>query len=348
MNKIFISMGSYDEKYLYQTVKSAISNAKYPDDVVIGIHNVYPDEASYSFGEYSNQVRFLNLKYSNPLGTGYGRLSASLLCPKDCKYILQVDAHMLFEKNWDEDIVFRYNEIKKDHEKVIITKYLMHWNEIDGRPKLFINNKYEDCDPYNMDRCDPEFNVPASLQYADINTCANSLFPIMAGYQGDWKPEDTYLEQLGVSGHFMFSESNIIKDILYDPLIPWASDEVTFSLRAFTRGYKIVTIRENIAWHMDKKFKMEPASGIDFKEYADEYKRKLADEYDQFDYSGIRRIKDLLLGDELGFWGAPDKESLQKYYEFSNIDFVELYEEIKRKLIREDKIKILHILYDII
>ena len=29
---------------------------------------------------------------------------------------------MIFEKNWDEDILFRYKEIKKDFEKVIITK----------------------------------------------------------------------------------------------------------------------------------------------------------------------------------------------------------------------------------
>lgn len=341
-------MGSYDEKYLYQTVASAISNAMNPDDLVFGIHNMYPDNAEFSFGEYSDQVRFLNTQYPNPLGTGYGRLSSSILCPKDCEYILQIDAHMIFEKNWDKDIVYRYKEIKKDHDKLIITKYLMYWNEIDGKIERFDGTNREICDPYNMPRTDPENNFPGSLRYNNVDFCVHNMFPSMIGYQDNWNLGDTYKEQVGVSGHFMFSESNIIKDLLYDPLIPWASDEVMFSLRAFTRGYKIVTIRENIAWHMDKKFKQEPASGIDFMKYSDSYKKMLAEEYQEFYYYGLRRIKDLVLGDELGFWGAPDRESLDRYYTFASFDFKELYENLYEKLKQDGNNKVLKIMYDTI
>jgi hypothetical protein len=136
---------------------------------------------------------------------------------------------------------------------------------------------------------------------------------------------------------------------LYDPLIPWAADEVVFSLRAHTRGYKVVTVREVIAWHMDKQFRADPASGIDFMKYSDEYKKKLADEYDQFFYHGLRRIKDLVLGDELGFWGAPDQESLNKYHEFAGFDFAEFYETLKDILQKDaNNARALSIMYDII
>jgi hypothetical protein len=349
MDKIFISMVSYDEKYLYQTVGSAISNAKDPENIVVGIHNIYPNDVSYDFGKYQNQVRFLNTPYPNPMGSGYGRLSASLLCPKDCKYIFQVDAHMLFEKNWDEDILFRYKEIKKDHSKVIITKYLMYWNEIDGEIKIFDDGKYVTCDPYNMPNTTLSTHVPASLEYDSIDGCMNFMFPSMIGYADNWLESETYKEQVGVSGHFMFTESSAIKELLYDPLIPWASDEVIFSLRAHTRGYKVVTIREVIAWHMDKQFRQDPASGIDFMKYSDEYKKKLADEYDEFFYYGLRRIKDLVLGEEYGFWGAPNKESLARYQEFARFDFAGFYDALKYKL-KEDNsnARALKIMYDII
>ena len=349
MDKIFISMGSYDEKYLYQTVGSAISNAKYSDNIVIGIHNIHPNDVEYDFGIYRDHVRFLNTPYPNPMGTGYGRLSASLLCPKDCNYIFQVDAHMLFEKNWDEDILFRYKEIKKDHNKVIITKYLMYWNEIDGEVKIFDNGEYVKCNPYNMPNTTLPTHVPASLKYDSIEGCINYRFPSMIGFQDEWLESDTYKEQVGVSGHFMFTESSSIKELLYDPLVTWAADEVIFSLRAHTRGYKVVTIREVIAWHMDKQFRADPASGIDFMKYSDEYKKKLADEYDQFFYYGMRRIKDLVLGDELGFWGAPDKEALQKYHKFSGFDFAAFYDALRVSLENDGgSVRALNIMYDII
>lgn len=349
MDKIFISIGSYDEKYLYQTVGSAVSNAKNPDNIVVGIHNIYPNDVEYDFGIYKDHVRFLNTPYPNPMGTGYGRLSASLLCPKDCDYIFQVDAHMLFEKNWDEDILFRYKEIKKIHDKVIITKYLMYWNEIEEDIKIFEDGSYITCDPYNMPKTTKSTHIPASLKYDSIEGCIGYKFPSMIGYQDSWSQEDTYKEQVGVSGHFMFTESSSIKELLYDPLIPWAADEVVFSLRAHTRGYKVVTVREVIAWHMDKQFRADPASGIDFMEYSDAYKKKLADEYDQFLYHGLRRIKDLVLGDEVGFWGAPNQESLKKYQEFSGFDFIKFYETLKDRLQKDaSSARALKIMYDII
>jgi hypothetical protein len=147
----------------------------------------------------------------------------------------------------------------------------------------------------------------------------------------------------------MFTESSSIKELLYDPLIPWAADEVVFSLRAHTRGYKVVTVREVIAWHMDKQFRADPASGIDFMKYSDEYKKKLADEYDEFFYHGLRRIKDLVLGDELGFWGAPDQDSLNSYHEFAGFDFAAFYEALKNSLQKdENSARALSIMYDII
>ena len=100
---------------------------------------------------------------------------------------------------------------------------------------------------------------------------------------------------------------------------------------------------------MDKQFRADPASGIDFMKYSDEYKKKLADEYDQFFYHGMRRIKDLVLGDELGFWGAPDSEALKKYHEFAGFDFAGFYDALKISLQHDGGAsRALNIMYDII
>ena len=345
MDKIFVAIGSYDDKHIVQTVLSALHNAKTPDNVVFGIHNIRPNDIQFDFSPFEKNVRFLNLPYSSPLGTGYARLSASILCPVDCNYILQIDAHMVFEKDWDEDILFRYKEIKKDVDKFIITKYLMQWNEIDGTVQVLKNGVHEICDPYNMSKIQPERNVPASLKYDGIPRSIECMYPSMIGYVEKWSDGETYKEQVGVSGHLMFSESSIIKELLYDPLIPWASDETVYSLRAHTRGYKIFTIRENIAWHLDKVINSEPASRIDFNSYEDPHLKKVSSEYMQSHYYGFKRIKDLMLGNEYGFWGAPNEDLLLKYHEFAKFDFHEFYRQMAEELYKTDRLAF-DIIYD--
>lgn len=345
MDKIFVAIGSYDDKYIVQTVLSALYNAKNSDNIVFGIHNIRPNDISFNFKPFEKNVRFLNLPYSNPLGTGYARLSASILCPIDCNYILQTDAHMIFEKNWDEDILFRYKEIKKDFEKVIITKYLMQWNDINNTVQLLKQHGHEICDPYNIPKILPEKNIPASLKYDGIPRSIECMYPSMIGYVEDWSEHETYKEQVGVSGHLMFSESSIIKELMYDPLIPWASDETVYSLRAHTRGYKIVTIRENIAWHFDKGFNPVFSSGIDFNSYEDEHLNKVSQEYMHSHYYGFKRIKDLMLGNEYGFWGAPNEELLLKYHEFSQFNFKEFYLKMAEELYKTNRLAF-DIIYD--
>jgi hypothetical protein len=63
----------------------------------------------------------------------------------------------------------------------------------------------------------------------------------------------------------------------------------------------------------------------------------LVNHYHSKNYSALKRVRDILTGEILGHWGAPDKESLEKYEKAVNFSFKKFYEDsdFLRKIIEE-------------
>ena len=95
---IFVSLASYRDPELLQTVKSAYDNADKPDEIVFGIYSQvaegeHPDLSAYP-------TREVVVPYTEAKGAGYARAEVQKLY-QDEEWFLQVDAHTLFEPHWD-------------------------------------------------------------------------------------------------------------------------------------------------------------------------------------------------------------------------------------------------------
>ena len=55
-----------------------------------------------------------------------------------------------------------------------------------------------------------------------------------------------------MSGHFIFSTSDFYKEIIPDPRILFFGEEHTTGLRAWTNGFRIFSLKENVLWHLGK------------------------------------------------------------------------------------------------
>ena len=144
METIFISIASCKEEFLVQTIKSAILNADSPELLYFGISNMVIDDRDFVSDPIFNQtnINCLEVKYSEALGTGFGRMTASLMHDKKHTYLLQVDAQNVFEKGWDTIIKKYYNDILKICDKPIISTSPQRWIEGKNKEVILFENSY--------------------------------------------------------------------------------------------------------------------------------------------------------------------------------------------------------------
>jgi GT2 family glycosyltransferase len=322
MDKIFISIISCKEEFLKQTIDSAINNAKYPQNICIGVLNTTFDDSVYE--DHRPNVIVNNLHVKSLPGVGISRMYAINMCPDDADFILQVDAHMIFVKNWDEEIIDSFKDLEKDYEKLIISGMLFNWKK--EKDKIYLLNiksiEDESFDPNNMPNNEYFSKTNPYGPMVSLGTIKNSLdhgYPITYGYDIDWGNKK-YLEIRGVTGPFVFARKKMFMEIQHDPKCVWAADEGIFSMRAWTRGYKIFAISKLILFHLDKGV---TKSKIDWRDEANENFQDITMA------KSLGRVRRFYLGNEFGYWGAPNKKLLKKYYKFIKFDFKKFYKELE-------------------
>jgi hypothetical protein len=109
---IYVSIAAYEDPELIDTIKSALDNAKNPDQIVFGICLQYNDEPDLSFLP-KKQKRIISFDSHERPGLVRVRfLLKKMFLAED--YFLQIDSHTKFDKNWDEILINDLLELKKE------------------------------------------------------------------------------------------------------------------------------------------------------------------------------------------------------------------------------------------
>jgi glycosyltransferase involved in cell wall biosynthesis len=215
---------------LLPTIKSAIKNAKKPNNLVFGIARQFKEDDSFdNLDEYSKDKRFriLNIPYNESKGACWARNQIQQLY-KGEKYTLQIDSHMRFAPNWDEEMIKMVKSLqKKGYKKPLLTGYVSSFdpeNDPESRVK----------EPWRMvfDRFIPEgavFFLPETIpNYQDLTE------PIPARFY---------------SAHFCFTLGEFAKEVQHDPEFYFHGEEISISARAYTHGYDLFHPHKTLIWH---------------------------------------------------------------------------------------------------
>lgn len=133
MKSIYIAIPSLDDSELVPTILNAFSAAKNPESVFIGVSLLARDkwrEKDFlsATKKYKDNIRFefihLNKRTKQRLFVGDGRTRATALYSGE-DYFLQVDAHTMFAKDWDVDLISAHKKACKvvGNDKVVLTAY---------------------------------------------------------------------------------------------------------------------------------------------------------------------------------------------------------------------------------
>jgi len=308
---IYIGMPSYNEPYLEFTIKQIFEKAEFPERIHIGIWSHNNDGKDAHFLKQYNNVNYAQLYYPTVFGTGSGRLNALNFYNNE-DYYLQLDPHMIFKQNWDSILLKQFEIIKKDYEKPVISTFVPYWYMSNNEIKF---GGGEECGPIYW--YTNEKNTPC---------------PTFGGGEVIWEEGQTYQEHYLTAGHFMFTEKDFIKEILPDVDICFQGEEPCLSVRAWTRGYRFFCMRETITWHLDRWHKdSDPIYEFDRSNGPQKWVPQNIIDHEDYRYEeSLKKVRKVLTGEILGYWGAPTHELLLEYQKKANVDFNKFYEDRDR------------------
>jgi hypothetical protein len=227
MSTIFISIASYRDSELINTIKDILINAEHPNNLRFGI--CFQDDDINKLEEYVNDKRFkiINIHYSITKGCCWARSMVQKLYDNET-YTLQLDSHHRFVKNWDTILIDMFLNLKKDGvDKPLITTYLPSYNP---------NN-----DPQDRIMC------PWSIKLDKV--IENNILLFIPDYIMNHKELTKPIKGDFFSGHFSFTHGNFCNEIPYDDNLYFIGEEINISLRSYTHGYEIYYPHILVAWH---------------------------------------------------------------------------------------------------
>jgi hypothetical protein len=255
MNKksIYISLSClYFDEELIKTILSATNNAKFPKRVYIGLTII----GNYDFYKYildrtkhieNIQIKFFELEGN--IGVGHGRsLAMSLYNNQD--YILQVDAHTFFMKDWDFKLINRFiaSKMLSRNKLVVLSgvpggygyydKSLKEnfWSLSETRyPKFlsdsFFVNKSNITEPI-------EINGKKTINMIPRFTDAN--IDVLCKEHGIRKKMFKFYPLNKISAAFIFSDKNFFNTKTLDTKSLFWEEEIVQSINLIHKGFSLV------------------------------------------------------------------------------------------------------------
>jgi glycosyltransferase involved in cell wall biosynthesis len=207
-----------------------LENSKKPKNLRIGICRQYhPDDKFDVLDEYKDDSRFrvVDVLYSESKGVCWARNQVQQLYDGE-EYTLQIDSHMRFEKNWDDELIkMTKNLQKKGFEKPLLTGYVSSFdpdNDPKGRTMV----------PWRMsfDRFIPEgavFFLPETIP--------------------GWESMTESVPSRFYSAHFAFTLGKFSTEVQHDPEFYFHGEEISIAVRAYTHGYDLFHPHKVLIWH---------------------------------------------------------------------------------------------------
>jgi len=292
INSILVQIASYRDPELIHTVKNLVSTAKNPQNLRICIAWQHDELENIDEIKSIPNLEILDIPYKETKGVGWAR---NLLQKqyKNEKYILQLDSHHRFVKDWDEKCITMIQDLQaKGSKKPILTTYLPNYNELSG---------------------DSDQNYPTKMIYAGFH----SLGFLQFGYSqiGNHKQLARPIRSRFFSGHFVFTVGDWDKEVLYD--VEWwdiFSEEINMAVRSFTHGYDLFFPHQLIAYHCYSRLGR----------WIHLYDAKDAKERQEKDALKLRQLLNMdneSLNIDFGIYGIGSERSLIDYEKYAGINF---------------------------
>lgn len=292
MNDIFVQIASYRDPQLLPTLEDMVKHAKNPERLHINVAWQHDEEDKKEKYSHIKNLNLIDINYKDSQGVCWARNKIQQFY-KNEKYTLQIDSHMRFAPNWDEEMISMIKQLqKKGHKKPLLTGYVSSFNpENDPAERILIPWKM------NFDRFIPEgavFFLPASID--------------------DYKERTEPLFARFYSAHFCFTLGKFCKEVPHDPNYYFHGEEISIAVRAFTHGYDLFHPHKALIWHEYTR-RGRVKQWDDDKKWADRNSASHLRNRKLFEMDGEKRDIDF------GVYGFGKVRTLEEYEKYSGLNF---------------------------
>lgn len=298
---IFVSIVAYQDPYLWWTIDNAYRNASQPQRLRFGVvdQSVHSEREKTRIMPWAGQVRYVHLHPRYARGPCWARALAYSLWDGET-YLLQIDAHMWFQKGWDAQLIHEMTDIalQSGHKRHIVTTYPAAFTFKDGEPVTAGS-------PEGVLVLRP---VPEATLKPDNPTMMFRAVPVnskqrIAGYH--------------VGAGCLFAAGHLLQDVPYDPWLYFHGEEQNLSVRAWTRGWEI--------WHpvnMPILHLYKEGGGKEIVHWSPEEDAQRDFRWHELQDRARRRLCDLLYAGQItGAYGLGTARSLAEFARKSGIDY---------------------------
>lgn len=295
--RIFVSIASYQDPILKYTVESLYNNAKFKDNLVIGVFDQSLETLEFDF-----HVKYKQCKPEDSNGACWARSIIQMDLLEDEDIFMQIDSHTMFDKDWDEYLINEYNKAKTWIDKPVITGYPRPFEVLKTTNAFNTDEEY-----VFVPRDKPTNNtqvMKAHIPFTDGLHCSQ--------ISDNFSPKQH--KGFLLSGGFIFTSRQWVTDVPYDPEIFFIGEESTLALRSYTHGYDMVFVPNTPLYHWYNTDSQEVKRELHWEGINAIKSQGLAE-------TGRTRKDIVLSGVDTGRYGIGNERTLKDYANFSGIDY---------------------------
>lgn len=282
--KICVSIASYRDPDLLDTVNSAYDNATNKDNISFCVVSQAEDDEHPDLSHIPHMYYY---KYSWQESQGLGWARNIAINKSKGDYILQIDSHSRFKQGWDEIVERLYSQARGHWgERIMLTMFPDPIERVDGED-VFTDFEVQLKTKPEWEEDTKTFGVGSYWEEVEDSLHGDEVF---------------YL-----AGGCTFAESRIYKSVSPDPEI-YFEDQISVALRAYTRGIRLINLPESFVYTF-------------YEREINNRKLHWEDHDDWYLIDGPSNIKlnKLYRGELGGFWGIGSKSLYQQFLRANNI-----------------------------
>lgn len=289
---IFVQIAAYRDPQLIPTLQSLLNNARWPERLKICVAWQHTEEEADQLIWMLQQPQIKVLELPAHLGRGacWARHMIQR-CYQGETYTLHLDSHHRFAKDWDKTLISLYKELSKQSEKPLITAYLP---------------------AYHIDESQPWTQEPWQMN-ADVVDDNKIVLFRPGNIPAEKVASRRWVRARFYSGHFAFTTGQFCVEVPHDPDLYFHGEEISISLRAFTKGYDLYHPTELIAWH---EYTREGRV-----KHWDDQKSETVNSWHLFDQASKRSWRHFLEHLNWGPFGLGVTRSKSDYEQYAAVDF---------------------------
>ena len=312
--QIFISIASYQDPLLKNTIEDAFDKALHKESLVFGICDQSDDPLDLSQFSYADQIRYEHVETIFSRGPCWARARIQQLFG-DEDFYLQIDSHSLFEENWDQKMINAIEKIKTHGEKSEFHKKPF----LTGYPRPF----YFSEEQKTFVRQSNDKNI-FPIAFRKDSIFMRDRFSRQIGLRTNKKGfSHGYLLAAGC----LFAEGKIIREVPYDQYFYFYGEEISLMLRLFTHGYSAFHMSDLPIFHLYTNHETNKR----LLHWSPEEDQNRSIKWHELEKKSIERLTDLVLGNPLNGYGLGNVRTLEDYKILSGIDMInkEIFDEAR-------------------